>query len=133
MLVAIYLLWSLLGDAKVDLGRAEEGLEQYKGALVLCQDEQKKLVASQQASDQVVADNQAADVQTDNQTQKLLKQLREQAHAKKCVDKPVGETLPDDFNRNHGISGLDRLLDTATCTAKQNGIPCTPGGTSAPL
>lgn len=133
MLVAIYLLWSWLGEAKVDLGKAEATRDQAKAALVVCQDEKQKLAESQKVTDEVVSGNQQADQLVDDQTRKLLKQLQELKNAKKCTGPSVGQAQPADPDRDRGFDGLDRLLDMATCTAKQNGIPCTPRSTSAPL
>lgn len=129
MLLLIIFLWNGIGDAKEQVGTYKGKLKASQEALVLCQDEKDKLVESSRVTDSVVGDNRSAHAVTDKETQRLLKELREKANAKKC---PVlgalsPETPSPDIGIPDGINGLDKLLDSATCAAEQHGVPCTPG------
>lgn len=130
MIIIIYFLWSMLGDAKTDIGKLESQKNAVKQELTDCRDGKAKLEQSQAVSDGIIADNQQADAVVDEQTRKLLKKLQEMRNA---CPKSVGETPSSGGSGTAGLDGLDGLLDLATCTAKQNGIPCSPRSTSAPL
>lgn len=131
MVLVIIFLWNALGDAKEDAGAYKQKWKSSNDALVVCQDEKKKMGEAAQATDKVVGDNKASHAVTDKETQRLLKELREKANARKCPN--VGEASDLDNGVPSGINGLDKLLDSATCTASQNGVPCTPGKPSTAL